>query len=76
MTRLSHFTVVPIVVLLSAVSLAAGQEASQVVSTVDASSIAGRPVGLDKSGKLLPWPMPENTGYSYSAYFLSQWTIL
>ena len=51
MTRLSHFTVVPIVVLLSAVSLA-GQEASQVVSTVDASSIAGRPVGLDKSGKL------------------------
>ena len=76
MTRLSHFTVVPIVVLLSAVSLAAGQEASQVVSTVDASSIAGRPVALDESGKLLPWPMPENTGYSYSAYFLSQWTIL
>jgi hypothetical protein len=75
MTRLSHFTVVPIAVLLSAVSLA-GQQAIPVVSTVDASSIAGRPVALDKSGKLLPWPMPENTGYSYSAYFLSQWTIL
>lgn len=75
MTRLSRFAVVPIAVLLSAVSLA-GQQPIPVVSTVDASSIAGRPVALDKSGKLLPWPMPENTGYSYSAYFLSQWTIL
>ena len=31
---------------------------------------------LDRLGKLLPWPMPDNTGYSYSAYFLSQWTIV
>src|ERR1700744_1252782 len=75
MTRLSHFTVVSIAVLLGTVSLA-GQQPYPVVSTVDAPSIAGRPVALDKSGKLLPWPMPENTGYSYSAYFLSQWTIL
>lgn len=46
------------------------------VSTVDEPSIAGRPVALDSEGKLLPWPMPDNTGYSYSAYFLSQWTIM
>jgi hypothetical protein len=47
-----------------------------VLSTVDASSIAGRPVALDTTGKLLPFPMPQDTGYSYSSYFLSQWTIL
>ncbi len=47
-----------------------------VVSVVDAPTIAGRPVQLDAQGKLLPWPMPNNTGYSYSSYFLSQWTIL
>jgi hypothetical protein len=43
---------------------------------VDEPSIAGRPVALDAHGKLLPWPMPDNTGYSYSSYFLSQWTIV
>jgi hypothetical protein len=47
-----------------------------VISTVDQPTIAGRPVALDNEGKLLPWPMPDNTGYSYSAYFLSQWTIV
>jgi hypothetical protein len=43
---------------------------------VDASTIAGRPVQLDGERKLLPWPMPENTGYSYSSHFLTQWSIL
>src|ERR1700731_2611317 len=47
-----------------------------VVSTVDQPTIAGRPVELDAQGKLLPWPMPDNIGYSYSSHFLSQWTIL
>ena len=47
-----------------------------VVSTVDAPTIAGRPVALDAQGKLLPWPMPDNIGYSYSSHVLSQWTIL
>jgi len=61
--------------LLSA-TVVVGQKPFAVVSTVDASSIAGRPVALDAQGKLLPWPMPENVGYSYSGYFLSQWTIL
>src|SRR5277367_635253 len=47
-----------------------------VISTVDATDIAGRPVQLDAEGKLLPWPMPEDIGYSYSSHFLTQWTIL
>ena len=46
------------------------------ISVLDVPTIAGRPVQLDAKGKLLPWPMPENTGYSYSSYFLSQWTIV
>jgi hypothetical protein len=68
MTRLSYFAAVWIAVLLSAISLD-GQQAFPVVSPVDASTIAGRPVALDASGKLLPWPMPNDTGYSYSAFF-------
>jgi len=33
-------------------------------------------VQLDAQGKLLPWPMANDTGFSYSSHFLSQWTIL
>src|ERR1035438_9917993 len=55
---------------------AAAQKPFAVVTTVDESSIAGRPVALDTQGKLLPFPIPADTGYSYSSYFLSQWTIL
>ena len=47
-----------------------------VVSTVDQPEIAGRTVQLDGQGKLLPWPIADDTGYSYSAHFLTQWTIL
>jgi hypothetical protein len=47
-----------------------------VKSVLNVPTIAGRSVNLDSQGKLLPWPMPENTGYSYSSYFLDQWTIL
>jgi len=64
------------VVAFLCVSVAADQQPFLVISTVDASTIAGRPVALDNEGKLLPWPMPDNIGYSYSAYFLSQWTIV
>jgi hypothetical protein len=46
------------------------------VSTINATSIASRPVTLDAQGKLLPWPMPDNLGFSYAGYFRSQWTIL
>jgi hypothetical protein len=52
------------------------QEHFQVYTTVDASEIAGRPLQLDSSGKLLPWPFPDSTGDSYSSDFLAQWTIL
>jgi hypothetical protein len=52
------------------------QEITSVTTTVNESAIAGRPVALDAQSKLLPWPMPEDTGYSYSSYFTSQWTII
>jgi hypothetical protein len=59
--------------------LAAAQETHApfpVTSVVNEPTIAGRAVALDDQHKLLPWPMPDNTGYSYSGYFLSQWTVL
>jgi hypothetical protein len=62
---------------LGVTMLAAQQEkAFPVTSVVDDPSIAGHPVQVDRQGKLLPWPMPGNVGYSYSSYFLTQWTIL
>jgi hypothetical protein len=56
----------------------AGQDQKKfpVVSTVDQPEVAGRPVQLDAQGKLLPWPVPDNTGYSYSSHVLTQWQIL
>ena len=71
--------------LVSAVTLALAmvmaadtppQQKFPVVSVVDEPTIAARPVELDAQGKLLPWPMPDNIGYSYSSHVLSQWTIL
>jgi hypothetical protein len=53
-----------------------GQKFSATTTVVDAPVVAGRSVQLDTQGKLLPWPMADNTGYSYSSYFLSQWTII
>lgn len=47
-----------------------------VIDTVDAPTIAGHPVQLDANGKLLPWPMADDIGYSYSSYLLSQWAVL
>jgi hypothetical protein len=64
------------VVLFCLSHTADAQQPFQTVSTVNAPTIAGRPVQLDASGKLLSWPMPENTGYSYSSHFLTQWSIL
>ena len=62
--------------LLTTTSQRAQEKPFPAVSTVDAPTIAGRPVQLDAGGKLLPWPMPEDTGYSYSSHFLTQWGIL
>jgi len=76
MTKPTGLAKLLIAVLFSAPLVAGQQQPFPVLSTVDESTIAGRPVALDSEGKLLPWPMPNNTGYSYSAYFLSQWTIM
>jgi hypothetical protein len=62
--------------LLLLMQAAKAQQPFAVRSTVDEPAIAGRAVAVDSRNKLLPWPMPENTGYSYSSYFLSQWTIV
>jgi len=58
------------ILLLSAASVVEAQEPFQVISKISATTIAGRPVQLDADGKLLPWPMPDDTGYSYSSHFL------
>jgi hypothetical protein len=78
MNRATKSARILIAFFLSAAVVAsvAGQQSFPVTSTVNESSIAGRPVALDGQGKLLPWPMPNDTGYSYSGYFLSQWTIV
>ncbi len=63
---------------LGLVAAAAGSEGRSfpITSIVNAPTIAGRAVELDQDAKLLPWPMPDDVGYSYSDYFLSQWTII
>jgi hypothetical protein len=63
-------------VFLCVSQMSSGQQPFQTVSTVNAPTIAGRPAQLDREGKLLPWPMPDDTGYSYSSHFLTQWSIL
>src|SRR5882672_5036762 len=74
---MTRATKVVISILLMAMSaVAEAQKPFPVTSTVDEPTIAGRPVELDAQGKLLPWPMPKDTGYSYSSHVLSQWTIL
>src|SRR5439155_2097442 len=75
MTQAIKFTKILLALLMCA-TVVAGQEPLQVTTTVNESAVAGRPVTLDSQGKRLPWPLPANTGYSYSAYLLSQWTIV
>jgi hypothetical protein len=73
MTRLNSARLVLALALTAVIS---AQQKFPVTSVVDESTIAGRPVALDAQGKLLPFPMPDNIGYSYSSHVLSQWTIL
>src|SRR5882762_433588 len=75
MTRTARLAKVALALLLS-VTTWAQDKPFAVLSTADEPAIAGRPVELDAQGKLLPWPMPNNIGYSYSSHVLSQWTIL
>jgi hypothetical protein len=66
------------VMMLVAISACAAQSPKKfpIVSRIDPPEIAGRPVQLDAQGKLLPWPMADDIGYSYSSHVLAQWTIL
>jgi hypothetical protein len=70
------FLLATVTALLQVPRMVFATDAFVVLSTVDAAEIAGRPAQLDASGKLLPWPQPDNTGYSYAAHVLSQWSIL
>jgi hypothetical protein len=76
MTRTFRFTNAVIALVLCATTSLSQQQSFPVTSIVNEPAIAGRPVALDAQGKLLPWPIPEDTGYPYSSYFLSQWTIV
>lgn len=68
--------IIPAALLVLVTAPLRAQQPFPVTSTVNEPSIAGRAVALDAQSKLLPWPMPDDTGYSYSSYFLSQWTIV
>src|ERR1700723_508613 len=76
MALLNKIALVLVTVLFLSTMLAGQQKPFPATSVVDAPTIAGHPVQLDERGKLLPWPMPYDTGYSYSSHFLTQWTIL
>src|ERR1700716_3244253 len=69
--RYAKWMRVVLALVLSAGALAQ-QKPFPVVSTMDEPTIAGRPVQLDAEGKLLPWPMPDNIGFSYSSDVLTQ----
>jgi hypothetical protein len=69
------FTLASIVSFVS-IGVAEQPKPFPVVSIVDQPEIAGRSVQLDPLGKLLPWPMADDTGYSYSSHFLAQWAFL
>jgi hypothetical protein len=45
-----------LLVFLMLAATVPAQQHFEVITTVDAPEIAGRPVQLDSSGKLLPWP--------------------
>ena len=75
MTRTTQLTRISLALIFCATTLAQ-EKPFPVISTVDEPNIAGRAVELDAQGKLLPWPMPDNIGYSYSSHVLSQRTIL
>jgi hypothetical protein len=66
-------TVLPLFLVAMVTS---AQDKFQTISTVHATTIAGRPIQRDSGGKLLPWPMPDDVGYSYSSHILTQWSIL
>ena len=76
MRNVARIAQIATAVLVSAIFVTSQQKPFPVVTTVDEPMIAGRPVQLDAQGKLLPFPFPNDTGYSYSSHFLTQWNIL
>jgi len=72
MKRIAYVTTLSFITAI----LLPGQQPFPVVSTLSPTTIAGRAVHLDASKKLLPWPMPEDTGYSYNSHLLTQWNII
>jgi hypothetical protein len=76
MTLVTKFADSVLIAALCAATLSAQRPSFQVISNADEPTIAGRPVQLDSKGKLLPWPIADDTGFSYSSHFLTQWTIL
>jgi hypothetical protein len=71
MALLTKIALVLVTVVFLSTMLAGQQKPFPGTSVVDA-PIAGHPVQLDERGKLLPWPMPYDIGYSYSSHFLTQ----
>ncbi len=65
-----------LVALIVGTVLLTAREPFPVISTISPTTIAGRAVQRDAGGKLLPWPMPEDTGYSYNSHLATQWSIL
>jgi len=64
------------VMIFASALLILAQQPFQVISAIAPATIAGRPIHRDASGKLLPWPIPEDTGYSYNSHLLTQWNII
>ncbi len=74
--KLFVYGLLSVLALQVAVVSIMAQKRFPVLSDASQPTIAGRPVQLDAQGKLLPWPMADDTGFSYSSHFLTQWTIL
>ena len=75
---MKHKRTVVAVALLGALAAAllAAEDGFPVLTKARVKTIAGRAAVNDEQGKLLPWPMPNNIGYSYSSHVLTQWSIL
>jgi len=63
--------IIHFIALIFLATAARAQQPFPMTAIVDEPTIAGRAVAVDGKNKLLPWPMPDNTGYSYSSHFLS-----
>jgi hypothetical protein len=72
---MKYFSTMFAVFFFTVISLSA-QAPFKPVSTLNVSTIQGRPVQLDAKGLLSPWPRPHHVGFSYAEYFMSRWKYL